>query len=196
MPPEDVDEDDTDVPDAEEGPVLDPDELDFSRDRRVAAIDEDRYVVSATDERPVVPDDVPSAGSADPGAGAEGTPVAVEAARERLAAELDATEREYGFEAVAQFEGETRHGRVASDDVIDAFDELLSWYADGVADEMSTRDVLGILFAESDLDVRVPAQAVRAAVTAHGLSPDDDVAELLDAVRRAEGLELTGKNHD
>ena len=212
MPTDDSDEDDARELDAEEaapgeGAVLDPDELDFSRDRRVAAIDDNRYVVSPTDERPNVPDRVPET---DADASAEGVPVddaasasetdddAVdgETPREDFAASLSASDHDYGFEAAARFEGDVRHERVVSDDVTEAFEALLSWYARGTSEETPRRDVVGILLAESDLPVRLPASAVEAALRDYDVSPDDSVADLLAAIRASGGLELDGGNHD
>jgi hypothetical protein len=207
MPPDDSDEDDARELDAEEaapgeGAVLDPDELDFSRDRRVAAIDDNRYVVSPTDKRP----NVPETDAADPAEESPPVEDAVpasdtgdprdDAPRGDVGASLSASEHDYGFEAAAQFEGDVRRERVVSDDVTEAFEALLSWYARGTSEETPRRDVVGILLADSDLPVRLPASAVEGAVRAYDVSPDDSVADLLAAIRASGGLELDGGNHD
>ena len=200
MPPEDQDdgEDATPEPDDEpgEGPVLDPKELDFSRDRRVAAIDENRYVVSPTDQRPNVPDHIPESDDADE-AGDEADeldetdgPRDPAAMRRDLAASVASADHEYAFEAAARFEDGVRHERVASDDVTEMFEALLSWYARGTSEETPRRDVVGILLAESDLPVRLPVSAVERAIRSYGVDPDDSVADLLTAIRESGGLEL------
>jgi len=221
-----TDESDDDVPEldpedaAGEGTVLDPDDLDFSRDRRVAAIDDNRYVVSPTDNTPNVPDRVTDAGETEPDdsgrvsgseavddsgdsrtrEGSEATGTAdgpdLETARRDLAASLLRADHDYGFEVTARFGPDVRHERAASDDVTEAFEALLSWYARGASEETPRRDVVGILLAECDLPVRLPVPVVEAAIRASGVSADDSVTDLLAAVRESGGLDLDGENHD
>lgn len=222
MPTDDSD----DVPEldpedaAGEGSVLDPDDLDFSRDRRVAAIDDNRYVVSPTDDTPNVPDRVTGAGATEPddsgrAGGSEGVADSggppfeedsgptgtadgsdLETARRELAASLLRADHDYGFEVAARFGTDVRHEHAASDDVTEAFEALLSWYASGASQETPRADVVGILLADCDLPVRLPTPAVEAAIRASGVSADDSVADLLAAVRESGGLTLGGENHD
>jgi hypothetical protein len=75
------------------------------------------------------------------------------------------------------------------DDVSEAFAEFVEAYVDLVSDETPEEKVLGVLLASS-LDVKVPAPAFKRALRSHGVSPEDSVEELFDAVREQGGFYL------
>jgi hypothetical protein len=69
------------------------------------------------------------------------------------AAELAELEGEHALVAGARAEGEEDAVVADTDDVSEAFETLLRWYTDVVAEEHSPEEALAVLLANTDLDV-------------------------------------------
>ncbi|WP_435063389.1 DUF7500 family protein [Halobaculum sp. EA56] len=107
-----------------------------------------------------------------------------------LAASLADSEFAYGFDATLSLDGRTARHRMASDDVGETFETLVTWFAGAAGGDTPTEDALGILIAGMDTGPRLPPNAVRSALSNLGLSRDDSVEDLLAALDRAGGLRL------
>lgn len=121
------------------------------------------------------------ASSADLDAGAVG---------EWLAASLADTEFAYGFDATLSLDGRTARHRMASDDVGETFETLVTWFADAAGGDTPTEDALGILLAGMDTGPRLSPNAVRSALAGLGVSRGDSVEDVLAAIEEAGGLRL------
>jgi len=162
----------------DEESAIRPEDLDWTRDERVATLDDGRFVV-ATDN-----DGVPSGDASDAAAPEldDVDRVKVEGARERLAEHVDRVGARHGFSAIAAVDDEIVTHEAFSDDMTQVFDELLSWYAHNVDPDTDPEDVLGILLLASGRSVRFPRRALIDVLRAHDLSPDDSIGDLVDAV--------------
>lgn len=109
---------------------------------------------------------------------------------EWLAASLADTEFAYGFDATLSLDGRTTRHRMASDDVGETFETLVTWFADAAGGDTATEDALGILLAGMDTAPRLPPNVVRSALAGLGLSRDDSVEDVLAALEEADGLRL------
>lgn len=114
-----------------------PPEREGSNDEQVRSLGEDRYVVSLDDreEPPVADGEQPPGSSRGDGQ------------------RLDELDGAYAFELHARHENGADSVRVETNDVGDAFESLLRWYAGKVAPDTPTEAVVGTLLANSDLDV-------------------------------------------
>jgi hypothetical protein len=169
----------------EEG-VVRPEDLDFTRDESVAEIRNGRYVISTDRSSPPDPDVDDEESNDDP----DTDPVSVDAARERLVRHVSEFDAPHGFALTAAVDGELRHHEAFSEDLPDVFGELLTWYATVVSDGTTPpAEVLGILLVASDCPVRFPVRTVGTALEAHGLTPQDSIADLLRAIED-EGFEI------
>ena len=201
--------------DSGDGKVLAPNELELADKDGVEEIEEGRFVVSPDGSQPDVPDAGPEQASATdasestsdaPTAETETdtddvTPSVPDAdtlaeerepeitradVREWSAEQLDSTACEYGYHLSLKAGDEVRHHTLHSDDVSMVFNNLLLWYAQTVDSELPPGAVLGILLMEASVQVRYPVKSIEQFLLAHGLSPDDEIAELLAAVRADE----------
>ncbi|MFC6786856.1 DUF7500 family protein [Halobaculum halobium] len=109
---------------------------------------------------------------------------------EWLAASLADTEFAYGFDATLLLDGRTARHRMASDDVGETFETLVTWFADAAGGDTPTEDAIGILLAGMDTSPRLPPNAVRSALAELGVSRDDSVEDVLAALEEAGGLRL------
>ena len=109
---------------------------------------------------------------------------------EWLAASLGDSEFAYGFDATVSLDGRTTRHRMASDDVGETFETLVTWFADAAGGDTDAEDALGILLAGMDTAPRLPANAVRSALAGLGVSRDDSVEDVLAALEEAGGLRL------
>lgn len=109
-----------------------------SSDEHVRSLGEDRYVVSLDDG-----DDSPPAADRTDEPAPEGDP------RRRLAA-LDGA---YALELHARHGTGTDSLRVETNDVAEAFESLLRWYAGSVAADTPAETVVSTLLANSGLDI-------------------------------------------
>jgi hypothetical protein len=152
--------------------VLAPEELDIERSERAARLEDGRFVIAADDdESPDPPDPTESAP----------TPAerpAVTSALERV----EAAAPTHGFVVAAKFGGPASETSVFAEDMGQVFRSLLLWYAAGVDPSTPPEEVLGVLLRAADLGVRYPPGTLARLVAAHDLTPEDDIAALLDAV--------------
>ncbi|MFC7097312.1 DUF7500 family protein [Halobaculum marinum] len=107
-----------------------------------------------------------------------------------LAASLADTEFAYGFDATLSLDGRTARHRMASDDVAETFETLVTWFADAAGGDTPPQEALGILLSNMESGPRVPPDAVRRALARLGMSRDDTMTDLLAALDREDGLEL------
>jgi hypothetical protein len=167
--------DDAEEPPRSDAGVLSPQDLEPDEDYSVE-IQDGRYVVSSEGKPEVDPDSVEesledtqeSAG----GGGSDGIPDGKYSYRVTLSVENTKLEKSGGH-----------------DDVSDGFEDFVTAYVDLVSDDTPSEEVLGVLLASS-LDVKVPAPAFKRALRRHGVSPEDSVEELFDAVREQGGFYL------
>lgn len=108
--------------------------------------------------------------------------------KEYISEELRRTESQYAYRIAAKTGTTVSHQQLASDDIGMAFDGLLMWYAQQVSSDTAVEDALGILLAKSNIRIRYPIKLLAAYLRQHDLSPDDDIADLLEAIRGEEGL--------
>ena len=179
----------------EDGKILSPEELDISEDEHVTQIDEGRYVVSSevrADEPPVSsvaedPDRDDAQQAPQEAAAPEFTDSNV---HEWLAEQLEESNARYGFDVTAKFDGGVDQQQLVSNDIVTVFESLLLWYARQLDGSTPVEDVLGILISQSNVPVRYPSSSIRELVGSTTLSPDDSIADLLEAVDERDGLEL------
>jgi hypothetical protein len=132
--------------DAPDQGVLNPEDLDVEDRDEVDAIGENRYLVStgedADDDAPAldeVRDDDPAEESAD-----EAT---------QVEASLGAIRQQYAVEMATKMERDVATTRIASDNIVEVFEEFLLWYASQLDESTPPEEVLRILIAESDLEL-------------------------------------------
>ncbi len=179
----------------EDGPTLTPEELDISDSKYVEPLDDNgRYVVSAGDGPPNVPESVKRNAIEGPlrddrhrsssTSGRQKRSVrSPEAARTLLAEELTRSNARYGLDIVGVFDGSTARHRTASDDVIATFENLVQWYAQHVSDGTPADEVIEILLREARIvDAETPNLAKL--LERHDLEQSDSIAELVSAIRK------------
>lgn len=164
--------------DDEEG-VLGPEELDIERSERAARLSDGRFVIAAdADEAPDPPDP----------AELDDTGPDPSSDRSTAASALDRVEAapaDHGFVVAAKFGGPASETSVFAEDLGQVFRSLLLWYAAGVDPSSPPEEVLGVLLRASGLTVRYPSGTLARLVDSHDLTPEDDIADLLDAVSEA-----------
>ncbi|WP_280538148.1 hypothetical protein [Halopenitus sp. POP-27] len=201
----------------DDGSAFTPDDLDFTRDERVTEIDDGRYVVSAGEGPPRVPENEESlADLLGDAADGETSPDA-DAARDDAAGATttDATERDqsrdvvtsqdvsrwlatsfsedgfaYGFDATLSVDDEVVRHRMVSNDVTAAFETLLTWFTRHAASEAPPDEALGILVAAAELPVQYPPGTLERYLDRHDLSPEDSIGELLRVAEAHGGLRI------
>ena len=180
----------SDEPNPEDGKILSPEELDIADDEHVTEIDEGRYVISP-DARSDDPDKPPTNPKPRPKPEPEPEPNLSDADVHALLAEqlADASGR-YGFDVTAKFDGEVDQQRLTSNDIITVFETFMLWYGRQLDDSTDVEDVLGILLSESNVPVSYPPDSVKELARSSGLSPDDTIADLIEAVEERDGAEL------
>lgn len=185
----------SDEPDPEEGKILSPNELDIDDDEHVTEIGDGRYVVSPdvrTDESPE--SQVSSDSDSDPEskvAPETDTPDFTDAnVHEWLDEQMMASNSRYGFDVTAKFDGTVDQQRVVSNDIITAFESFMLWYGRQMDGSTPVADVLGILICESNVPVKHPPESVKEMIQSNGLSPDDSIADLLEAIEARDGAEF------
>lgn len=210
MAPEPSDEPDAvDAAEAADGPVFDPDELDFTKRDEVSDLGDDRFVVSAdaggTPDRGSVPDLSPdpdpnsdsepasTRSGSDPTGDAEPTAADAQAVSRWLAESMTDNGFDYGFDATLKFDGSVCRHRMVSNDVVTTFETLLLWYARQVGTDTPVEETLGILLAEADVPITYPPRTVRTLLRQHDLSPTDRLEELLAAVEEEGGARLSSR---
>jgi hypothetical protein len=184
----------SDEPNPEDGKILSPEELDIADDEHVTEIDEGRYVVSSdvrTDDS--YGNQVPSDSAPDPDPDPEPapepeTPEFTDAnVHEWLAEQMAESNSRYGFDVTAKFDGNVDQQQVVSNDIITAFESFMLWYGRQMDGSTSVENVLGILLSESNVPVKHPPESFKRMVKSTGLSPDDSIADLVEAVEARDG---------
>jgi hypothetical protein len=136
-----------DIPDG----VLSPDELEPDDDR-LRQLDERRYVVSTDAD----PEDDPEARPA-PDVdvdGVHGDRPPADAGSERDGLALDELDGAYALAVRARTDGAAIEDcRIDTDDVSVAFESLLRWYADQVAEDTPPEEVLAVLLQHTDIQL-------------------------------------------
>jgi hypothetical protein len=191
-------------PTDEEGKVLSPQELELADKDGVEQLDEGRFVVSPDGTDPDVPTELT----------VDGADVEASAREESVAAtlgdsvEADATgpsldrssvqdwhERQltespaaYGYHLSLKAGTAIDHHSIHSDDVTMAFNNLLLWYARTVDADLPPGAVLGILLSDASVPVQFPVKALEQFVMNQGLSTEDSIGDLLEAVRDDGGV--------
>ncbi|WP_136687646.1 DUF7500 family protein [Halorhabdus amylolytica] len=95
----------------------------------------------------------------------------------------------YGFHVTATFDGRVSQRRMMSNDVVTIFESLILWYAQHIDSETPVEEILGILLTESNVPISYPTERLSSLVKAHGLGPEDSIADLLERVDD-DGFEL------
>lgn len=103
--------------------------------------------------------------------------------RDWTESQLESTACEYGYHVSLKAGDEVRHHTLHSDDVTMVFNNLLLWYAQTVDSEMPPGAVLGILLMEANTQIRYPVNSLEQLLMSKGISPDDSIKTLLEAVR-------------
>lgn len=190
--------DDSNESDKKDGPVLDPKELDISELDEVAELGDDRFLISSNS----VPRETPRRHRESDSPASEPSMASTTAEDDRLSADPKAVSRwlaesmtdngfDYGFDTTLKFDGSVVRHRMVSNDVVTTFETLMLWYARQVGDDTPVEKTLGILLAESEIPVRYPTKALEETLERYGLSTDDSIADLVDAVDDADGLSFS-----
>jgi hypothetical protein len=176
----------------EDGKILSPEELDIADDEHVTEIDEGRYVVSpdarSDDDYGTTPSMPSSQTDRDPEP--ETSEFSDAAVHEWLAGQMADSNARYGFDVTAKFDGDVDQHQLASNDIVTVFESFMLWYGRQMDGATAVEDVLGILLSESNVPVKYPPGSIKALAQSAGLSPDDSIADLIDAVEDRDGAEL------
>ena len=156
--------------------VLGPEELDIERSERAARLSDGRFVIAADDDESPEPPEPAEL------ADVEGTEPADRPTTASALDRVEAAETDHGFVVTAKFGGPASETSVFADDLGQVFRSLLLWYAAGVDPASPPEEVLGVLLRASGLTVRYPPGTLARLVASHDLTPDDDIAALLEAV--------------
>lgn len=173
-----------------DGAVLSADELDITEEENVVQIDENRFVVSSDGPPKVRGRTGDSRGdrfedhfeTAQVQPAGRGTDVDAEAVQRWLRTNLEEGNAKYGFHITAKFDGRVSDHELTSDDITTVFENLLLWYAQHLDGDTPVEEVLAILLLKSNVPLRYPPKSLRRLVVRHGLSADDTVGDLLEAV--------------
>jgi len=181
-----------DEPNAEDGKILSPEELDIADDEHVTEIDEGRYVVSPNERTDDSYGNKPAASGPAPAPEPDpGTPAFTDGnVHEWLAEQMANSNARYGFDVTAKFDGEVDQQRLSSNDIITVFESFMLWYGRQMDGSTAVEDVLGILLSESNVPVKYPPGSIKALAQSAGLSPDDSIADLVEAVEQRDGARL------
>ncbi|MDG5775542.1 hypothetical protein VB773_06825 [Haloarculaceae archaeon H-GB2-1] len=183
---------------SDEGRILSPDELDITDDEHVAELDDGRFVVSPSGpiDATVTTSDDSDADETEPES-TEATessdqPVELDdqVVHDWLSDRFDATNSRYGFDVTAKFDDSVRQRHMVSNDVVTIFESLILWYAQQIDSGTPVEEILGILLMESNVPIHYPPTSLETMLKAAGLTPDDSIADLIEAVSEDEGLRL------
>ena len=187
-----------DTDDTEE-PTVRPEDLDFADDRRVVELDDRRYVVAtANSDAPSVTSSDPTTVGSDAPDNADAAAAAESggdrrpdraAARDALIEYVETREPRHGFVVVGSFDDRIEGSEAFGDDLPAVFGEFANWYATNVDARTEPAEVLGILLLAAEVPVRYPASALERLLSAHDLSADDPIDDLL-TVAREKGFRL------
>lgn len=187
-------EDSSDNP--EDGPILSPEELDISDDEHVTEIDDGRYVVSPndpiSDSAGTTSDTELDAGQSEPAATTDDERVELDhrTVHQWLTGHLEDANSRYGFDMTAKFDGRVQQRQMMSNDVVTIFESLMLWYAQQIDSGTPVEEILGILLMESNVPIRYPPASLQNVLDATDLTPEDSIADLIEAVSEDDGLQL------
>jgi len=197
------------APTDEDGKVLSPQELELANKDGVEQLEEGRFVVSPDGTDPDVPTELSvdgadvessareqsvAATSAEP---AVEEPATVEAESPQLdrtsiqdwhEQQLSESPSAYGYHLSLKAGSAIDHHTIHSDDVTMTFNNLLLWYARTVDGDLPPGAVIGILLSDASVPVQFPVKALEQFVMDQGLSTEDSIADLLEAVRDDGGI--------
>lgn len=105
-----------------------------------------------------------------------------------LTDELATHDSNYAYHIAAKSGGSVTHQQLATDDIGNAFDGLLVWYARQVAGGTPVDEALGILLSESTVQVRYPTSRLVAYLEEQDLGPEDSIGDLVEAISAEDGL--------
>jgi hypothetical protein len=179
MAPADPPEDAPQRTRGEEG-VVRPEDLDYTASERVAELSDDRYVVATDEGSPSVDDDSEDAESSEPRGSL---------ARQEMARYVSERDADYGFVLTAAFDGEIDHLEHDSDDVAAAFGDLVREYVSQLDTDAPPAEALAILLLASETPVSFPAKSLAPVLKQHGLTMDDSIESLVEALA-GEGLRI------
>jgi len=183
------------LPEANDGKVLSPEELDITEKNGVEEIDEGRYVVSPNGSQPSVPDTTNEPQSAhQPDPQRSGTELTRETVREWYTKQLENTPCDFGYHLSVKAGNRIEHHTLYSDDVTTVFNDILLNYAQTVDSSMPPGAFLGLMMMETTVPVRYPPRSIEEFLLSHGLSSDDSITELLEAVRDADEVVFPAGN--
>lgn len=170
----------------EEG-IVGPNELDYSDDERVAQIRDGRYVVATDrDGKPRVDDaELPDRKTEEDRSLEERGNFA----KQQMARYLSDAGTDHGIAVTASFGGRVAQRERFSDDIATSFGDVVQWYADQVDDDAPPEEVLGILLLASDTDVAFPTKVLAPILRTHGLTTDDSIGDLVEALS-GDGLRI------
>lgn len=166
---------------ADEEGVVDPDDLDITKNEEVHELRDGQYVIATGDAADDFDLDELRAEAREASDAPEFDP------RAALVEHLESVSAANGFVVAGRFDGEVDVHECVSNDLGAVFGELLTWYAANVDDDTPPSEVLGILCVAAGLQVRYPVRTVVDLLAAHDLSPEDSIADLVEAIR-ADGL--------
>ena len=177
----------------EDGKILSPEELDIADDDHVTQIDEGRYVVSPEirDDDDNEPSTVSRSGpAAEPKPEAESREFNDSDVHAWLAEQMARSNASYGFDVTAKFDGDVDQQQLTSNDIVTVFETMMLWYGRQLDGSTPVEDVLGILLSESNVPVKYPPGTIKSLAQSSGLSPDDSIGDLIDAVEARDGASL------
>ena len=172
-----------DIPDIDEEPT-NPDEAILEESEHVVSLEEDRYLVSPSVIDAETKESIKSfAEEEQTDTRQDHAKLDLDQARRQIKASLEHSPRQFTIELMGSLEGSTQHGRSETDDVVEAFDEMLRTFATGVGtDDMSIKEVISILLVESSLFEPQHSHDLGEVLNAYDLAPNDRIADLIDAV--------------
>jgi hypothetical protein len=100
-----------------------------------------------------------------------------------MARYVSETDADYGVGLTAAFGGDIAQHEQFTDDVAAAFGELVTWYVEQIDTEASPSEAIGILLLASNTTVTYPANTLAVVLRDHDLTPDDSIADLIEALR-------------
>jgi hypothetical protein len=123
-----------------------------------------------------------------------GTELTRETVRDWYRSKLQETPCDFGYHLSLKAGDRIDHHTLYSDDVTTVFNDLLLNYAQTVDSSMPPGASLGLMLMETTVPVRYPPRSIEEFLLSHGLSSDDSIAELLDAVREADEVVFPAGN--
>jgi hypothetical protein len=183
------------LPEANDGKVLSPQELELTDKEGVEEIEEGRFVVSPNGSQPSVPDTQTEPSGPDRTETARsGSEITRETVREWYESQLRGTPCDFGYHLSVKAGNRIDHHTLYSDDVTTVFNDILLNYAQTVDNSMPPGAFLGLMLMEITVPVRYPPRSIEEFLLSHGLSSEDSITKLLEAVRDADEVVFPAGN--